>query len=214
VLVFTKKENGMNRFVLVALLLIPSIAFADATVEDVSPDTSVVTEVVDVVDPDTTDSDVTESDAVSDSDTVPSDTASDPAEVSDVSTEDALDVSSGQDIGDAGDVSGVPTLTPEKDSITQEDINFIIQAVKEENWMLLVGLILTFLVLILDKWINIKQWVGEKGLPWTAASLGIVSHIGIALSTGTGWITAIITGILSGASAVGLWNLIGANKKS
>lgn len=192
----------MNRFVLVALLLIPSIAFADATVEDVSSDTSVVTEIVDVVDPDTTDSDV------SDSDTVPSDIASEPAEVSDISTE---DVSSGQD---AGDVSGVPTLTPEKDSITQEDINFIIQAVKEENWMLLVGLILTFLVLILDKWINIKQWVGEKGLPWTAACLGIVSHIGIALSTGTGWITAIITGILSGASAVGLWNLIGANKKS
>lgn len=203
-LVFTKKENGMNRLIFVTLLLIPSIAFADATVEDASSDTSVVTEVVDIVDPDTTDSDVTESD------TVPSDIASDPAEVSDISTEDALDVSSGQD---AGDVSGVPTLTPEKDSITQEDINFIIQAVKEENWMLLVGLILTFLVLILDKWINIKQWVGEKGLPWTAACLGIVSHIGIALSTGTGWITAIITGILSGASAVGLWNLIGANKK-
>lgn len=180
----------MKKLILIVLFLLPSTALSD-----VQSDLDVV-DSVPVTETDVVDSDVLASDAVSDNSNS-SDT------LNDVSSDDALDVVSD---------TGVPTLTPEKDSITQDDINLIVQAVKEENWMLLVGLILTFLVLILDKWINIKQWVGEKGLPWVAASLGIVSHIGIALATGTGWVTAIITGVLSGATAVGLWNLLSKKK--
>jgi hypothetical protein len=190
-----KRKKVMKKLILVSLFLIPFNALSDVQSELDVVDAVPVTE-TDVVDYDVLVSDVVDSDVVSD-------TSNSSDTPNDVSSDDALDVVSD---------TGVNNLTPEKDSITQDDINLIVQAVKEENWMLLVGLILTFLVLILDKWINIKQWVGEKGLPWVAASLGIVSHIGIALATGTGWVTAIITGVLSGATAVGLWNLLSKKK--
>lgn len=183
-----KKEKVMKKILLLSLFLVPFTALSDEITEssDVLLDVPVATsEYLDVVDSKDISSNT--------SDRMPD------GVVNDVSS----------------DVDGSnTTLTPEKDSITQDDVNLIVQAIKEENWMLLVGLILTLLVLVLDKWINIKQWVGEKGLPWVAASLGIVTHIGLALSTGTGWLTAIITGLLSGASAVGLWNLLGSKKQS
>lgn len=184
-------------FLLTSWIVFPAMSQEDVTsapeeLDVVSDDLGIISEELDVQ--------AVSEPTVTDVEPVVADTVSSDALLIDVSVEDTSDVSV-----TPPNTSGI---TVDKNNLTSEDVSMFISAIKDKNWTLLVGLILTFLVLILDKLVNVRQWVGTKGLPWVAASLGIVTHLGVALVNGVGWWDAILSGFISGATAVGLWELV------
>lgn len=87
-------------------------------------------------------------------------------------------------------------------------IEQLINAAKGGNWQLFVGLLLTLLVWILRK-VNVIAFLPDKAVPWVSAAIGMVGFMGVALASGLDLTTALIQGFLTGAAAVGLWELLG-----
>lgn len=84
----------------------------------------------------------------------------------------------------------------------------LINAAKGGNWQLFVGLLLTLIVWILRKF-NVIAFLPDKAVPWVSAAIGMVGFMGVALASGLDLTTALIQGFLTGAAAVGLWELLG-----
>jgi len=112
----------------------------------------------------------------------------------------------------AGDVDFEPPLVPvEKDALTW--IEEITLAFHEKNWSFAIGAILMLLVLGAKRlWSAItKQATSErakKALPWIALSLGVVLDISTGLVNGISWWKALVSGLVSGGSAIALWESI------
>ena len=84
----------------------------------------------------------------------------------------------------------------------------LINAAKGGNWQLFVGLLLTLIVWILRK-VNVLAFLPDKAVPWVSAVIGMLGFMGVALASGLDLTTALIQGFLTGAAAVGLWELLG-----
>ena len=102
----------------------------------------------------------------------------------------------------------VAPAPPEDIGGAAENLNFLVQAAKGGHWGLFLGVLLTLLVWLLDKFIGVKKRVGKAALPWVAAGLGIVSAGGISLASGLPVTEGVVQGFMTGASAVGLWELL------
>ncbi len=87
-------------------------------------------------------------------------------------------------------------------------IEQLVKAAQAGQWQLFVGLLLTLIVWILRKF-NIIKFVPSKAVPWVAAAIGMVGYLGVSLASGLALLPAILQGILVGAAAVGLWEMIG-----
>lgn len=137
--------------------------------------------------------------------------ATDAADGSDA-TEDATDAS--EDAADPGsEVTPTPAPpvapdAPETVEDASESLDFLVEAAKGGHWGLFFGVLLTLLVWLLDKLVNLKAKVGKKAMPWVAAGMGIMGTVGIALSSGLPVADALVQGLVTGASAVGLWELV------
>jgi len=84
----------------------------------------------------------------------------------------------------------------------------LINAAKGGNWQLFVGLLLTLIVWVLRKF-NVISFLPDKAVPWVSAAIGMVGYMGVALASGLDLTTALIQGFLTGAAAVGLWEMLG-----
>ena len=84
----------------------------------------------------------------------------------------------------------------------------IVAAAQGGHWSLFAGLLVMFLVFILDRIINLKSKVGNKAMPWVSAGFGVAAAIGLALASGLDVGTALIQGFLVGATGTGLWELV------
>ncbi len=89
-----------------------------------------------------------------------------------------------------------------------ESVSFLVAAAKGGHWSLFLGVLLTLLVWVLDKFVKLKDRVGSKALPWVAAGLGILATMGISLSSGLSLGEGLIQGFMTGATSVGLWELV------
>lgn len=103
---------------------------------------------------------------------------------------------------------GPPHEQPEDITEAFETGSFLIEAAKNGYWGIFAGLLIMLLIFVLDKLVDIKKRVGEKAVPWVAASLGVVGAIAAELSTGVFWGQALLHGFTAGATAVGLWEMI------
>lgn len=95
----------------------------------------------------------------------------------------------------------------------------LITAIQEKHWALALGLGLSLLVFGLRK-VKVLAKVPKKALPWVTAVLGIVTYVAAALMTDGANVTdALWGGAMTGAAAVGLWemvlkNFLGGSKDS
>jgi hypothetical protein len=101
-----------------------------------------------------------------------------------------------------------PPAPPENIEDAAESLDFLVAAAKGGHWSLFFGVLLTLLVWLLDKFVKIKDKVGKAAMPWVATGLGVLGTLGIALSSGLPVGEALLQGFLTGASAVGLWELL------
>jgi len=87
-------------------------------------------------------------------------------------------------------------------------IEQLVKAAQAGQWQLFVGLLLTLIVWILRKF-NILNFLPSKAVPWVAAAIGMLGYLGVSLASGLALLPAILQGLLVGAAAVGLWEMLG-----
>jgi len=89
-----------------------------------------------------------------------------------------------------------------------EDIGLMIEAAKNGNWVLFAGILILLLIFLLDKVINLKQYLPKKAVPWVAAGFGVIVSIAMQLTTGIPWGQALLQGLCAGLVATGFWELV------
>lgn len=113
---------------------------------------------------------------------------------------------SGEGEGSAEEVVVIEEV-PESYDDVEEAFMALLAAGKAGNWSVFAGLLLMILV-----------WGGRKflfprlkgqALAWASAGFGTVAFVGIALAAGTPIVSALVTGLMTGAMATGLWELVG-----
>jgi len=90
-----------------------------------------------------------------------------------------------------------------------ELINVAITAAKGGDWSLLISVVLMFLVYLATKVSFIKNWLPKAARPWVVAISGVVLAIAVTASTTGDWLSAAFNGLVTGAAATGLWELVG-----
>ena len=95
-------------------------------------------------------------------------------------------------------------------AVSPDDPGAIVTAAAEAgatgHWAVLVGFGLMLLVWGVKKVIPAFPAIA---VPWLATALSFVGYLSHSLSQGGDWHQALVNGFLSGASAIGLWELVG-----
>lgn len=130
------------------------------------------------------------------------------AHAADVVAAPDADATDAVDAGSEVTPTPAPPAPPENIEDASKSLDFLISAAKGGHWGLFFGVLLTLLVWLLDKFVKIKEKAGAKAMPWVAAGLGVAGTLGIALSGGLPIGEALIQGLVTGASAVGFWELL------
>ena len=96
----------------------------------------------------------------------------------------------------------------ETDEEAVEAAGELINAIQTKHWGLAIGLGLTLLVFVLRK-VKVLSKVPSKALPWVTAVLGILGYMAAAfMSDGANLTDAALGGLMTGAAAVGLWEML------
>ena len=92
-----------------------------------------------------------------------------------------------------------------------DSVKQMVAAGKQGKWSVVVGLCIMFLVFVLRR-LNVLSKVPSTAVPWVAAGLSILGYISAAIMVdGVDLVDALAGGFTSGASAVGLWEMIFKN---
>lgn len=102
---------------------------------------------------------------------------------------------------------------PEATEAPTEDfgelLNMMIAAAKGGEWSLFVAALIMVLVFLATKIKFIDNLLPAKAKPWVAAVAGVLGAVAtVAMTTGD-WLQAVLSGLVTGAAASGLWELIG-----
>ena len=88
-----------------------------------------------------------------------------------------------------------------------ETVSLLVKAVQNKNWALVIGLLLTLLVFVANKF-GLKDKVGSKAVPWVATGLATATSLGISLANGLPVTDAVSQGVLAGLTAIGGWEML------
>ncbi|HUW59283.1 MAG TPA: hypothetical protein VMZ92_21800, partial [Planctomycetota bacterium] len=89
-----------------------------------------------------------------------------------------------------------------------EAVGGLLKAIQTKHWGLAVGLGLSLLVFGLRK-AKVLAKVPAKALPWVTAVLGVVGYVAAAMMVeGADLMDAAMGGAMTGAAAVGLWEMV------
>lgn len=102
---------------------------------------------------------------------------------------------------------------PEATEAPTEDfgelLNMLIEAAKGGEWSIFVAALIMVLVFLATKIKFIDNLLPAKAKPWVAAVAGVLGAVAtVAMTTGD-WLQAVLSGLVTGAAASGLWELIG-----
>lgn len=102
---------------------------------------------------------------------------------------------------------------PEATEVPAEDfgelLNVLIEAAKGGEWSIFVAALIMVLVFLATKIKFIDNLLPAKAKPWVAAVAGVLGAVAtVAMTTGD-WLQAVLSGLVTGAAASGLWELIG-----
>ncbi len=88
-----------------------------------------------------------------------------------------------------------------------EILALLLDAGQNGHWTALAGLLILLLVWVFNK-LGLQDKIGPKATPWVALGTGVVVAIAISLAQGGELTDALKVGLLDGAVAVALWELI------
>ena len=88
-----------------------------------------------------------------------------------------------------------------------QEIPALVGAVQSQNWPLSLGILLTVLVTVANRF-GLKNIVGPKAVPWVTVGLAVATSVGAALTQGIAVVPALVQGILAGVVAIGGWELV------
>lgn len=108
------------------------------------------------------------------------------------------------------DAPATPDAAPVAEApaeVSVQDVSLLVTALQSQNWPLAVGLALSILVALANKF-GLKNAVGDKAIPWVTMGLAVAATVGAALAAGTPVGAALGQGVLAGVAAIGGWELI------
>lgn len=108
---------------------------------------------------------------------------------------------------EAKEVAKEETKVPSDYNEAAESVSLLVKAVQDKNWALVVGLLLTLLVFVANKF-GLKDKVGAKAVPWVATGTATLAALGVSLANGLPVTDAISQGILAGLTAIGGWEML------
>jgi hypothetical protein len=79
--------------------------------------------------------------------------------------------------------------------------------IASKAWSALAGAVILLLIWLANTF-GLRNAVPPKYIPWIAAGLGILSAIGTNLYAGAPWLDALFGGFTSGATSVGLYQML------
>lgn len=88
-------------------------------------------------------------------------------------------------------------------------ISQIIAAAQGGEWSVFAALIIMILVYLATRVKFISDLLPKAAIPWVAASAGMLAAVASIAFTEGDWLKAILGGLVTGAAASGLWELIG-----
>ena len=101
---------------------------------------------------------------------------------------------------------------PKKDEAKPKDpieqVGMIVSAIQAGNWPLAVGLLLSLLIVILNRVVKLKDKVGKKAMPWVVAVLGMAGTVSAGLIAGLAWQSVLLAGFFTGTTAIAFWELV------
>jgi len=87
-------------------------------------------------------------------------------------------------------------------------VSMLIDAAKNGHWSLVIALSIMLLIYVGNRTGLLKK-LPNKALPWVAAGIGMGGYIAAALMVeGTSMMDAVTGGVVVGAAAVGLWEMV------
>lgn len=94
-----------------------------------------------------------------------------------------------------------------------EDLNQFIQmmltAAKGGEWSIFVAALIMVLVFLATKIKFIDNLLPAAAKPWVAAVAGVLAAVATTVITTGDWLKALLSGLVTGTAATGLWELVG-----
>ncbi len=103
-------------------------------------------------------------------------------------------------------VLAAPAL-PESNEEAGELLGMLLDAGTNGHWTALAGLAILMLVWVFNRFGLQNKW-GKKATPWIALGTGVLVAVAISLAQGGEIMDALKVGLLDGAVAVALWELV------
>lgn len=103
---------------------------------------------------------------------------------------------------------GPGTSVPKTDAEASATLKAMADAAKNGQWNVLGGLMVLLLVWLFNR-MGLVKAVGAKAVPWIALGTGALVAIALGMTHGAAFSDALKLGLLDGALAVGLWELLG-----
>jgi hypothetical protein len=103
--------------------------------------------------------------------------------------------------------------TPSPESVedavdaVSDEVSLLSEALQSQNWALVFGILLSFLVAIANKF-GLKDKVGGKAIPWVTSGVAVAGAVGAALMTGVSVMDAVPQGLIAGVAAIGGWEMV------
>lgn len=119
---------------------------------------------------------------------------------------DAEKPAEGDEAAAEGDDKAEEPKAPETDEEAVATAMLLVDAIKAGQWPLAVGLFLTLLVYLVNRF-ALKDKVDEKVIPWVAFGVGVAGAAGTGLATGVPIVEALTEGVVAGVAAVGGWEM-------
>ena len=90
-----------------------------------------------------------------------------------------------------------------------EMISALIAAAQGGQWSIFASLIIMVLVFLATRIKFISDLIPKVARPWVAAIAGVLAAVAATAFTTGDWLQAILGGLVTGAAASGLWELVG-----
>lgn len=90
-----------------------------------------------------------------------------------------------------------------------ELISAMVAAAQGGQWSIFAALVIMILVYLATKIKFIDDLLPKAAKPWVAAIAGVLAAVGATAYATGDWLSAILGGLVTGAAASGLWELIG-----
>ena len=100
-----------------------------------------------------------------------------------------------------------PESVEEAVDAASDEVSLLVDAIQSKNWALVLGLLLSLLVAVANKF-GLKDKVGGKAIPWVTSGVAVAGAVGAALLAGIPLMEAVPQGLVAGVAAIGGWEMV------